>query len=475
VPGAQAAAGLAKIGATAALMGVAGGSMLDLAEAGLGTFRSGVRDLDQAAPSTMRGMRGQVDRLPAPIAQLAHYSLDTTEQGVPPNSPYPQGWIGQNGQQGDRQYPQPGRILGEAAGTSLAMLTTGSGDNRTTARSDQQAQVDHWLEQMYASQQLGQGRQQVLEAGQSLLGEDLVWKVERALGRRSPEQTAAVLVAARAVAEKLDRKEMIQDGRLTPAAVEAVRQQLDPETAPAFQGRAGSWDLAALTAVALQESRTAPPEQFRQAVARARVMGEETPAQQVPRTLSLDPVAAGAHYAAINRFVQSAEQAGLSPEQRAQLLAEAQSGQMSDGLRADLEAAIEQQRAQGRRVKVSPEAVIDSALAMPETLSGPRQIWTGNLSEGKPRPAPSGRADRTEGDVKRSTQSVTSAKQRADKPPLIGTQSSPRQPVGKRPSYPFIPPARPKPKSAEKEQNPIESDKPELGPAKPDDAEKEEQ
>jgi hypothetical protein len=331
---------------------------------------------------------------------------------------------------------------------------------------------------MYASQQLGQGRQQALEAGQSLLGEDLVWKVERALGRRNPEQTAAVLAAARALAEEPDRAEMVQDGRLTQAAVEAVRQQLDSETAPAFQGRAGSWDLAALTAVALQESRTAPTEQFRQAVARARVDGQEdTPARQVPRTLSLDPVAAGSHYAAINRFAQLAEQASLSPEQRARLLAEAQSGQISDGLRADLEAAIEQQRTQGRRVEVSPEAVIDSALAMPETLSGPRQIWTGNLSDGKPQPAPSGRADRSEGDkhsTKRSTQSVNPAKQRADKPPLIQAQSPPGQPVGERPSYRHIPPAQPKPKSAEKDQNPIGSDKPEPGSAKPGEAKKEE-
>jgi hypothetical protein len=87
--------------------------------------------------------------------------------------------------------------------------------------------------------------------------------------------------------------------------------------------------------------------------------------------LGLDPVAAGAHFAALNRFARVSEQAGLTLEQRQQLLTEAQTGEVSPGLRHQIEGILRQRQQSGQAAGLKAEDVIASAQAMPETLHGP--------------------------------------------------------------------------------------------------------
>jgi hypothetical protein len=85
--------------------------------------------------------------------------------------------------------------------------------------------------------------------------------------------------------------------------------------------------------------------------------------------LSLDPAAAGAHFASLNRFARLSEQAGLTPEQRQRLLHETRQGEVSGNLRREIEAAIRRQQGQATGLKV--DDVVGSAQALPETLQGP--------------------------------------------------------------------------------------------------------
>ncbi|MCP4367523.1 MAG: hypothetical protein GY797_05315, partial [Deltaproteobacteria bacterium] len=78
----------------------------------------------------------------------------------------------------------------------------------------------------------------------------------------------------------------------------------------------------------------------------------------------------------MNRFARLSDEAGLTEEQRERLLAEAQRGEVSDELRSEIEAALLAQQKQGRAAKLTTDEVVDSATAMPPTLSGPEQIWT---------------------------------------------------------------------------------------------------
>jgi len=152
------------------------------------------------------------------------------------------------------------------------------------------------MSQMYQIQQTQRGQKQAVERGRDLLGEELTWKTERALGRHSQAEVEAVMITARNVATESEREDLVQNGRLTGQAIAAVRDQLDEETARTFSGQKGTWDLAALTAVALQQQTAVSPEAFRQAVAGAESgWGQDSPGHNVPRRLGLDPVAAGAH------------------------------------------------------------------------------------------------------------------------------------------------------------------------------------
>jgi hypothetical protein len=131
-----------------------------------------------------------------------------------------------------------------------------------------------------------------------------------------------------------------------------------------------------LVAAGLGPHKTASPEQFRQAVAGAGAgRGGQAPGRTVPHALGLDPVAAGAHFAGLNRFARLSEQAGLSAAQRRRLLKESGQGQVSAGLTAEIEASLRQR---GTGLKAGD--VIGSARALPDTLQGPMRV---HLPQGK--------------------------------------------------------------------------------------------
>ena len=165
------------------------------------------------------------------------------------------------------------------------------------------------------------------------------------------------------------------DGRLTAAGVRQVKEQLDEKTAQAFSGLQGQRDLAVLTGVAWQTDKTVAPQQFRQAVARAEDgSGDKAAGRRVPRALGLDPVAAGAHFAGLNRFARLSEQAGLSAEQRQQLLTETRQGKVSASLRQELESTLQRRQAGSRGPGLNVDDLIAGASALPETLAGPGRL-----------------------------------------------------------------------------------------------------
>jgi len=417
---ARATMGLAKMGAAAALLG-AGGAMsaFDLAETSYEGVRSGGKDLRQGAPSTMRAVDRQVSRLPAPLSRLAQTGIgqplsstissgnavdeDSSQNGSTATTlatalaaplavgalaaPFGSGSATEDQVNDDENQdyrlgsngPYPKRWTGSAAPTptSLAVAQNLATDNGQHTRQRRQAAVNRWADQMYQAKQAQRGQKQASEKGRDLLGEDLAWKVERAVGRHRPAEVKAVLDTARQMASEHRRNELVRNGRLTRQAITAVRDKLDVETAQAYSGQKGMWDLAALTAMTLQQQATASPEEFRRAMAAAESgWGKDSPGHKVPRALRLDPVAAGAHYTAINRFARLSEEAGLSVEQRGRLLVEAQTGQISDDLRTEVEASLQKQREKGQGLGVTTAAIVASALAMPTTISGPEQVWT---------------------------------------------------------------------------------------------------
>lgn len=477
---ARAMMGVAKLGATAAVMGAAGASALDLAEGGLHTARSGVRDLEQTNPETANYARKKAGQLPAPLARMAQQGLDTsmisevdpervgaTIRKTPsravtsaggPTWPAAVGVGGasaalfserrqqagsqsrRNGQDGvvspgqerpaqenvvDR-YSQEERLAvwrasrqvaaqdqmgryrqadGSLTGEGVqavagqldertarvfrgkqgqrdlaALVTTQQTDSRARgwgAPEARQGRVEAWVRQAYRTQESGQGSQRVTETGQGLFGEELSRSVERAVARRSPTETEQVLNAVRQAAAEVPPEAMLQpDGSLTGEGLQSVRARLDQETEKRFRGRQGERDLAALTAMALQPEITAAPEAFQQATAAAETgAGKRSPGRTVPRELGLDPVAAGPHFSNLNRFAQVSDQAGLSKDQRQQLLAEIKErGQVSAGLREQIQASLDRQEGRGLTMGLTVEDVIASAQALPDTLSGPVRV-----------------------------------------------------------------------------------------------------
>lgn len=413
---ARATMGLAKMGAAAALLG-AGGAMsaFDLAETSYEGVRAGAKDLRQGAPGTMNYLDRQTSRLPASLARLTGAATgveETGEQHTRPTdmmtslattlaAPLAVGALATTASS-KNQADQPdengytaarpdisSRLTQRWQATvtpSLATLPIISANKDNLAQEQHQGDIDGWVDQMYQARQMQRGQKQAGERGRDLLGEDLSWKAERALERHSPAEVKAVLDTARQVANEHERSELIQNGRLTGQAITAVRDKLDEKTAQTFSGQKGMWDLAALTAVALQRQATVTPDEFRQVMAKANSgWGKDSPGHKVPRRLGLDPVAAGAHYTALNRFTRLSEAAGLSARQRERLLAEAQQGQVSAETRGEIDTSLQKQRQQGRGLGVTTEAIVTSALAMPATLSGPEQVWT---TPEKARPQP---------------------------------------------------------------------------------------
>ena len=393
--------GAAKVaGAGAILAGAGAMKMLDLSEAAYEGVRAGEKDIRRGAPGTMGYLDQRAGQMHPALARMAA----TGTKGRPEDSLLVDRAAGatlavvglsgtlEAGQ--ERQHDSqsrngkpPNRRWGANNGRVVATLAAnGPSDqeNRAGPTKQRQTGIDGWVEQTYAAQQSQRGQQQAGQRGRDLVGEELAWKAERALSRRSPQETNAVLVAARQAHDQLGHERMVRRGRLTPEGLRAVRRELDPKTAQAFRGQQGVWDLAALTALGVQRETSVSPDEFRRTLAKAKSgWGQESPGQQVPRKLGLDPVAAGAYYTALNRFVRLSDAAGLSAAQRERLLAEAQAGEVSPELRADFEAAL-----QSRDTDTTPEEIVASVQALPTTLTGPEQVWTTperpRLVEGEP-------------------------------------------------------------------------------------------
>jgi hypothetical protein len=281
-----------------------------------------------------------------------------------------------------------------------------------TQLEERQAAVDHWLEQSYQVRRQGQGQQQAGEMGRALLGEELARTAEDTLRRHSQTESRAVLTAARQVKGNKAGELISPDGRLTAAGIGKVKDQLDEPIAQAFSSPQGQRDLAILTAIAWQADKTVSPQQFQQAVARSEDgAGEKAAGRTVPRSLGLDPVAAGAHFASLNRFARLSEQAGLSVEQREQLLAETRQGKVSTGLQQELETVLQRHQAGGRGPGLKVDDLISGATTLPETLTGPKRIQL----------PPGGRVDSTQGAAEKRGTEERSDQRTSSNPPAKGT------------------------------------------------------
>jgi hypothetical protein len=194
----------------------------------------------------------------------------------------------------------------------------------------------------------------------------------------------AVLRAARQAAAESEahgQPAVLADGSPNPAIAKAVRGRLDEETAQAFAGRQGERDLSALVAAGVAAQKEARSGDFQRAMAQARPdQGEQSPGRTVPRALGLDPVASGEYFAGMNRFARMSEQAGLTEDQRRQLLREVQQqGKVSDGLRREVETSIRQQGSKATGLSV--DDLESGAQALPPTLRGPVAV---ELPQGRP-------------------------------------------------------------------------------------------
>ncbi len=389
---AQAALGAAKLAAAGVAMAVTARSVgawqsLDVVAPAGEAARSGLADLRQGAPQPMEQFDQKLQgTIPAPLARLAANSTasqdnSTATPAAQPPVPLP----------GTLWPASGGRMATVSAAPSPFMASPATPPPTNTLESSPplvnnigaavygtveqpDRTVERWAEQVYqARARRGQGRQQAAETGKLLLGEELAGEASGAMARHSLAETRAVLQATRQSAVNLPPEQFIRaDGTITQAGLQAVQAQLDPASAAAFQGKRGQRDLAALMAAELRPRKEVEPEAFRQAAARAADgRGEQSPGRTVPRALGLDPAAAGAHFAGLNRFTRLSEQAGLTPEQRQQLLQEvARTGQVSTGLRQELEALVQRQGRVGPKL----DDVISSARALPETLNGPQRV-----------------------------------------------------------------------------------------------------
>ena len=356
------AAQLAAAGATmAAATSAPGGawSALDMTDSAQAAARSGLAEL--------RGSARQYGERPDAVSRLAGKVSDKIPTG---------GW----------------EVI-----PALALAGWVTGDGKETAAAGAKAAgpqkeenpVDAWSRAFYEAKEAGFGRSrrsQVEAEGQDLLGEKLSRLARESMERRSQAETAAALKAAEEVAGSKGREEMFDErGRLKQEAVQTVRAQMGDQ-ARAFQGKQGAEDLAVLVAMAARPQKQVDPAQFWQAAAATIPgSGEQAPGRVVPQAVGLDPAAAGAHFSAMNRFSRVSEQAGLTVEQRGQLLQEAHSDKgISAQLRRQLETSLLQQQGRGQAAGLRVEDVIASAEAMPRTLQGPQAVYLPGEETGQP-------------------------------------------------------------------------------------------
>lgn len=340
----MAAAGASMVAAT----GAPGGawSALDMADPAGAAARSGLAEL--------KGSARRYGERPDAISRLAGQA-----EGKLPTSGWEDvgGWV-------------------TAAALVLPSWSTGpaNGKDKPGAAGGREDPIDAWTRSVYEAKTKGYGQQQAEAEGRDLLGEKLSRLARESMERRSQAETSAALKAAEAVTQ--DQAGLFDaQGRLKQEAVQAVRERMGDQ-AKAFQGHQGTADLAVLAAVAAHPQKTVEPGLFRQAAATAAPgVGEQAPGRTVPQAVGLDPAAAGAHFSAMNRFTRTSEQAGLTVEQRQQLLQEAHSDKgVSAELRRSVEVSLRKQQSQGQAAGLRVEDIIANAEAMPPTLQGPMAV-----------------------------------------------------------------------------------------------------
>lgn len=400
---ALATAGALKWGAAGAMVGLAGRGMFDMWEGARQVARSGSQDLNTASPETMQTVDNQLNKavggLPTPIAKMAQSEVNEwTAQ--PTNMRGAIRSAASANQSDDNSWMDLGSAaVGAVGGYLLGSYrdNTDRNDQLTSSQTSQPASgwggyqggltgtymgdgrsVETWANQVYQARERGQGERQVLDAGQSILGENLGRQAYQTMVRHRQEETMAVLQATRqAAADVGGISQLIQsDGTLTSEGVQLVRGRLDGEVAETFSGRQGERDLETLIAAGLQPQKRAEPSQFREVASRAsKWQGDEAAGRMVPRSLGLDPVASGSNFASLNRFTRLNNQAGLDEEQRKQLLeAVRQEGEISSELRREIEASLRRQQERGLAATMKVDDLIDSARSMPDTLEGPMLI-----------------------------------------------------------------------------------------------------
>ncbi len=204
--------GAAKLAGMGALVGAAGMSAFDLAEPALHGARSGLRDLDSAAPGTEAGLQQKAGRLPAPLAKMVQSGLDTrTAAGGDPGQSgvtWPASEPGANGSNGQSliSAPEPGqgnRLLtgGAAMSASQANGANGFGSEPPPSGVEQYSQAERLA----------------------------VWQTGIEVAARPEYRQAA-------------------DGTLNVAGLNVAAEQLNGQGYSAFQGETGRQALAMLMA-----------------------------------------------------------------------------------------------------------------------------------------------------------------------------------------------------------------------------------
>ncbi|MCP5037887.1 MAG: hypothetical protein GY945_09840, partial [Rhodobacteraceae bacterium] len=236
------AMGAAKfVGAGALLAGGGAMNLLDIGEASYEAGRSGEKDLRRGAAGAMGHLDKQLGQMPPALARLAQSGNGEAEKEnggqkstkgeallLDKMVSAPLAMLGLAGDEhelakqdraGLADTPISGRndrVAGKRAGLAgtSANGRKGKVNGKQAARwgtaglaaaamsggatgSKRQGKIDNWVEQSYQAQRFQRGQKQAGQAGRDLVGEELAWKAERAMARRSPAETKAVLEATR--------------------------------------------------------------------------------------------------------------------------------------------------------------------------------------------------------------------------------------------------------------------------------------
>jgi hypothetical protein len=218
---ARGALGAAKLAGMGALVGAAGMSAFDLAEPALHGARSGLRDLDYAAPGTEDGLQKQAGHLPGPLAKLAQGGLDTQEAVG-----------GDPGQLSSAWYPADPAGHGREGGRFSEM--------ERSQPAAWERENGSWLPVMAGGALLAGGAAMDINPTNGYGNEPKNNPTER----YSQAERLAVWQAGAEIAGRPEYRQ--PDGTLNAAGVTVVAEQLSMQGHAAFQGEAGAQDLALL-------------------------------------------------------------------------------------------------------------------------------------------------------------------------------------------------------------------------------------